>query len=132
MARTVAGRIAEIANSELPYKEPLHPYTQALLSAVPNSDPTVEAEGEYIILQGKEPRPLNPASGCAFHRRCPRTTDLCREAVPVFGEKPPGHWRPAITLSEIPDFLPFHRAIFSGKAENSWGSFVLTWFFMLG
>ena len=86
------GKIAEIANSELLYKEPLHPYTQALLSAVPIPDPTVEGEREHIILQGEVPSPLNPPSGCVFHTRCPNATDICREAVPVFEEKRQGHW----------------------------------------
>ena len=86
------GKIAEIANSELLYKEPLHPYTQALLSAVPIPDPTVEGERDHIILQGEVPSPLNPPSGCVFHTRCPNATDICREAVPVFEEKRKDHW----------------------------------------
>ncbi|MCH7477671.1 MAG: ATP-binding cassette domain-containing protein [SAR324 cluster bacterium] len=86
------GKIAEIATAESLYKEPLHPYTQALLSAVPIPDPTVEAEREHIILQGEVPSPLNPPSGCVFHTRCPKATDICREALPVFEEKRPSHW----------------------------------------
>lgn len=86
------GKIAEIATSEDLYKKPLHPYTTALLSAVPIPDPEVEEKREHIILEGEVPSPLNPPSGCVFHPRCPKTTDVCRTELPVFEQKMPNHW----------------------------------------
>ncbi len=86
------GKIAELATSAALYQEPLHPYTAALLSAVPIPDPAVEAKREHVILQGEVPSPLNPPAGCVFHPRCPKVTEQCREDIPVFEEKKPGHW----------------------------------------
>lgn len=86
------GHIAELAESKRLYTEPTHPYTQALLSAVPIPDPVVESGREHIILQGEVPSPLNPPSGCVFHTRCPLTTEQCKKEIPVFEEKKPGHW----------------------------------------
>ena len=86
------GHIAELTESRRLYREPLHPYTQALLSAVPIPDPVAEAEREHIILRGEVPSPLNPPSGCVFHPRCPIATDQCKAETPKFEEKRPGHW----------------------------------------
>ena len=86
------GHIAELTESNRLYREPLHPYTQALLSAVPIPDPVLEAQREHIILQGEVPSPLSPPPGCVFHPRCPLATDQCRVEVPTFEEKRPGHW----------------------------------------
>ncbi len=86
------GHIAELAASRTLYELPLHPYTQALLSAVPIPDPVVESEREHMILGGEVPSPLNPPPGCVFHPRCPIATDICRSEVPVFEEKRQGHW----------------------------------------
>jgi oligopeptide transport system ATP-binding protein len=86
------GHIAELAPSLDVYREPLHPYTQALLSAVPIPDPVVEAKREHILLTGEVPSPLNPPSGCVFHPRCPIATDQCAREIPKFEEKRPGHW----------------------------------------
>ncbi len=86
------GKIAELASSQDLYKEPLHPYTTALLSAVPIPDPEVEEKREHIILEGEVPSPLNPPSGCVFHPRCPKVTDICRKEIPVFEKKRPNHW----------------------------------------
>lgn len=76
------GRMVELTTSEQLYNKPLHPYTQALLSAVPSPDP--EAKRERIILQGDLPSPANPPSGCTFHTRCPHVTDVCRSVRPQF------------------------------------------------
>jgi oligopeptide transport system ATP-binding protein len=86
------GKIVELAASDRLYTEPLHPYTRALLSAVPIPDPVVEAAREHVLLKGEVPSPLNPPSGCVFHPRCPLATDECRERVPVYEEKRPNHW----------------------------------------
>ncbi|PCN44519.1 dipeptide/oligopeptide/nickel ABC transporter ATP-binding protein [Brevibacillus laterosporus] len=74
------GRIAELADKDELYKNPLHPYTKALLSAVPVADP--DKKQERIILQGDLPSPANPPSGCTFHTRCPHVMDVCREKRP--------------------------------------------------
>jgi oligopeptide transport system ATP-binding protein len=85
------GRIVEIAASRDLYAEPLHPYTEALLSAVPIPDPTLKRE--RIRLQGDLPSPMNPPSGCHFHTRCPiAEKGLCDVSVPEFREARPGHW----------------------------------------
>ncbi|MBA4531077.1 ABC transporter ATP-binding protein [Brevibacillus halotolerans] len=74
------GRIAELADKDELYTNPLHPYTKALLSAVPVADP--DKKQERIILQGDLPSPVNPPSGCTFHTRCPHVMDVCREKRP--------------------------------------------------
>lgn len=86
------GKIAELASSEDLYKAPLHPYTTALLSAVPIPDPVVEEKREHIILEGEVPSPLNPPAGCVFHPRCPKASDTCRTEIPEFEQKRPNHW----------------------------------------
>jgi len=86
------GKIVELAPSGQLYTEPLHPYTQALLSAVPIPDPKIEATRDHVLLKGEVPSPLNPPNGCVFHPRCPKATDLCKQAIPEFIEKRPGHW----------------------------------------
>ena len=84
------GKMVELASSENLYAEPLHPYTQALLSAVPVPDP--EFEREQIYLKGDIPSPANPPSGCTFHTRCPLATEICKTKVPQFLEAKPGHY----------------------------------------
>lgn len=76
------GMIVETASRDELFANPLHPYTKALLSAVPIPDPTVKRE--RIILQGDIPSPANPPSGCRFHTRCPFATDICKQTVPEF------------------------------------------------
>jgi oligopeptide transport system ATP-binding protein len=85
------GKMVEVATSRQLYTDPLHPYTQALLSAVPIPDPEIEAKRDHVILKGEVPSPLNPPSGCVFHPRCPKATDICKHAIPTFEEKRPGH-----------------------------------------
>ncbi len=73
-------------------KRPLHPYTQALLEAVPIPDPTVEKARAHKIIKGEIPSPINPPSGCVFHPRCPKAVDGCKVNIPEFREVKPGHW----------------------------------------
>jgi oligopeptide/dipeptide ABC transporter ATP-binding protein len=78
------GRIVELADRNEVYEHPLHPYTQALLSAIPIPDPDKEAQRKRIILEGDVPSPANPPAACRFHTRCPYVTDICREVDPEF------------------------------------------------
>ena len=86
------GHIVEIADRIELYDNPLHPYTRALLSAVPIPDPIVEAQRERIILQGDVPSPRNPPPGCVFHTRCPVAIDDCQAGIPELREVSPDHW----------------------------------------
>jgi oligopeptide transport system ATP-binding protein len=86
------GRLMEISDREALTKEPLHPYTQALISAVPVPDPIVEAQRQRIILPGTIPSAANPPSGCVFHTRCPIATEECKLKVPPLREVRPSRW----------------------------------------
>ncbi len=85
------GRLAELADGEEIYKNPLHPYTEALMSAVPIPDPEIEKNRTQIVLKGDVPSPLDPPSGCVFHTRCPYAWDRCKKEVPKFKEAEDGH-----------------------------------------
>lgn len=84
------GKMVELTDRDALYREPLHPYTQALLSAIPKPHPT--AKRERTILKGDVPSPLNPPKGCRFHTRCPIAVDRCSQEEPEFKEIRPGHW----------------------------------------
>ena len=86
------GRIVELTDSDTLYENPLHPYTQALLSAVPIPDPALERGRARIILTGDVPSPLAPPPGCHFHPRCPIAIDRCRVEDPAWREVQPGHF----------------------------------------
>ncbi len=84
------GKLVEVTSRSELYSNPLHPYTQALLSAIPVPDP--RRKRQRITLTGEVPSPVNPPSGCRFHPRCPFAVEICRRDDPLFEEKSPGHW----------------------------------------
>lgn len=86
------GRVVELAKSETLYQAPLHPYTQALLSAIPVPDPTIEAQHKRIILEGDVSSPVKPPSGCTFHPRCWKAQAICREVTPPLEERQTHHY----------------------------------------
>jgi oligopeptide transport system ATP-binding protein len=86
------GRVVELADTDELFDNPLHPYTQALLAAVPVPDPAVEATREFRPVKGEVPSPINPPSGCVFHPRCPLAIDRCRQVRPELRELRPRHW----------------------------------------
>ena len=86
------GKIMELTSSDELYDHPLHPYTQALISAAPIPNPKVDRARERILLKGEIPSPLNPPKGCNFCTRCPYATDLCREVEPEFVDVGNDHW----------------------------------------
>ena len=86
------GKIMELGDRNQIYENPLHPYTQSLLSAIPIPDPDIERKRKRIVLTGDIPSPVNPPSGCRFHTRCPIAFDRCKVEVPAFNEYEPGHF----------------------------------------
>jgi oligopeptide transport system ATP-binding protein len=92
------GKVVEIADRQELYENPLHPYTKALLSAVPVPDPLVEARRERIVLGGEVPSALSPPSGCVFHPRCPIAIEECSQGVPELREVRPNHWAACIRV----------------------------------
>ncbi|MEW6698536.1 MAG: ABC transporter ATP-binding protein [Bacillota bacterium] len=85
------GRVVELAESDELYASPNHPYTQALLSAVPVADPALEKQRQRIVLTGEVPSPINPPPGCSFSTRCSRVQPICRESIPELRDMGDGH-----------------------------------------
>jgi len=86
------GQIVEVSTSESLYFAPLHPYTEALLSAVPEADPEIERKRQAIVLSGDVPSPANPPAGCNFCNRCPKAFDICHKVEPTLTEIEPGRF----------------------------------------
>ena len=97
------GKIVELAPRDALYSDPRHPYTEALLSAVPVADPVVEATRQQIILQGDVPSPANPPKGCNFCTRCPKVMPVCHEVSPAFVEHMPGRFVACHLMDEEQD-----------------------------
>lgn len=93
------GKLVEVAEAKTIYREPLMPYTKALISAVPVPNPETEATRRRIVLEGDVPSPINPPSGCTFHTRCPYAIQQCKEVVPVLSEIKPNHFAACIRIS---------------------------------
>jgi oligopeptide/dipeptide ABC transporter ATP-binding protein len=85
------GKLMEVSPAEELYTKPIHPYTSALLSAIPIPDPEENRRRERLVVSGEPPNPINPPSGCVFHPRCPRATDVCRTVEPPLARYPNGH-----------------------------------------
>ncbi|MGH2741651.1 MAG: ABC transporter ATP-binding protein [Thermoleophilaceae bacterium] len=85
------GKLMEVSPAEELYTKPIHPYTSALLSAIPIPDPEENRRRERLVVSGEPPNPINPPSGCVFHPRCPRASDVCRQVEPPLVRYPNGH-----------------------------------------
>ena len=86
------GRVAELSDSDTLYQHPRHPYTRALIDAVPIPDPAIERAKREVSLRGDLPSPLDPPGGCAFRTRCPKAHPRCADEVPILRELEPGRW----------------------------------------
>jgi oligopeptide transport system ATP-binding protein len=100
------GKIVELGPAAGVIDRPRHPYTRALVSAIPVADPGIERTRKRIVLAGDPPSPINPPAGCAFHPRCPYAVDKCREAVPPLVPAGPGREAACIRLDELPPAGP--------------------------
>ncbi|MGF1650896.1 MAG: ABC transporter ATP-binding protein [Hyphomicrobiaceae bacterium] len=92
------GRMVELAETDELFENPLHPYTQALLEAVPIPNPVIERARAHKIIKGEIPSPMNPPPGCVFNPRCSIAVEACRQSIPEFREVKPGHW---VACSEV-------------------------------
>ena len=118
------GQLVELAPKDSLFERPFHPYTHALLSAVPKPNPEHERNQKRIILTGDVPSPINPPSGCRFHPRCPLATEVCTKEVPKWNEIEPGRW---VACHEVtsPDvdtsagfFKKYNRPDYKAKIKN--------------
>ena len=100
------GHIVELGEGERIFTNPLHPYTRALLSAIPVPDPEKEHARRRILLGGEPPSPMNPPRGCAFHPRCPHATAACAGEVPPLDEHRESHRAACIRVEDLPPFTP--------------------------
>lgn len=103
------GRIVEKTDTEELFANPLHPYSQVLMSAIPLADPVAQRKRQRQVLVGELPSPENPPSGCAFHSRCPRRMEECETVKPSLKEVAPGHWAACHLLN--PGSKPVIRTI---------------------
>lgn len=110
------GKIVELADAKEIYREPLHPYSKALISAVPVPDPEIEAKRERVILKGDVPSPINPPRGCHFHTRCPYVIPDCKMTEPPLVEIKPRHYAACIRISpEKPHVEDLHTSLHTTK-----------------
>jgi peptide/nickel transport system ATP-binding protein/oligopeptide transport system ATP-binding protein len=98
------GKLAELAGRDELFREPKHPYTKALMSAIPKPTPGVRRE--RIILPGDVPSPIDPPTGCRFHPRCWMARSICKEVEPPFEQKAPGHWAACHFADEVKESAP--------------------------
>src|SRR5437588_3720163 len=117
------GKIVELADGKTVYKDPLMPYTKALISAVPVPDPKIEARRRRIVLEGDVPSPINPPRGCHFHTRCPYAIEVCSKVEPPLVQIKPDHFAACIRISpEEPDIdrvAPGAAPGLDGRAASS-------------
>jgi len=106
------GKLVEVADSVQIYADPRHPYTAALLSAIPIPDPKIERQRRLVHLSGEIPSPLDPPTGCRFHTRCPiaRVPGVCSEVEPPLEQKAPGHWSACHFPDEVREVAPWARS----------------------
>ncbi len=112
------GKVVELAPREALYADPLHPYTKALLSAVPEPDPSLEGKVERIILKGDVPSPSNPPQGCNFCTRCPSVMDICKQVEPEYREVKPGRFTACHLYNDTADPTAGHEAQESTNKES--------------
>jgi oligopeptide transport system ATP-binding protein len=115
------GKIVELSPRDALYGEPMHPYTQALLSAVPEPDPALATTVERVILQGDVPSPSNPPQGCNFSTRCPRVMDICKKIDPEFRELAPGRFTACHLYNETNNEIAGAKATNEAKQSTKQG-----------